>query len=68
MMIKRIIYFIWFYIKEKLSLLTKEKNMKFKDLEKEDKKYLITSIFIDIISITVLIFIAFLIFEFLFTL
>lgn len=67
-MIKRIINFIWFFIKEKLSLSNKEKNMKYKDFDKEDKKYVRTSIFIDTILVTVLIFIAFLVFEFLLTL
>lgn len=67
-MIKRLINIIWLYVKEKLSLSDKKNNMKYKDLDKEDKKYLRTSIFIDIILVTVLIFIAFLIFEFLLTL
>lgn len=67
-MFKKIIYIIWLYIKQKLSLSKKENNMKYKDFDKEDKKYVRTSIFIDILTITVLIFIAFLIFEFLLTL
>ncbi len=67
-MIKRLINIIWLYVKEKLSLSDKKNNMKYKDFDKEDKKYLRTSIFIDIILVTVLIFIAFLIFEFLLTL
>lgn len=67
-MIKRLIIIIWLYVKEKLSLSDKKNNMKYKDFDKEDKKYLRTSIFIDIILVTVLIFIAFLIFEFLLTL
>ena len=67
-MIKRLINIIWLYVKKKLSLSDKKNNMKYKDLDKEDKKYLRTSIFIDIILVTVLIFIAFLIFEFLLTL
>jgi hypothetical protein len=67
-MLKRLINIIWLYVKEKLSLSDKKNNMKYKDFDKEDKKYLRTSIFIDIILVTVLVFIAFLIFEFLLTL
>ena len=66
-MIKKLINVIWLYVKEKLSLIDKKNNMNYKDFNKEDKKYLRTSIFIDIILVTVLIFIAFLIFEFLLT-
>jgi hypothetical protein len=67
-MLKRLKNIIWLYVKEKLSLSDKKNNMKYKDFDKEDKKYLRTSIFIDIILVTVLVFIAFLIFEFLLTL
>ena len=49
-------------------MINKKNIMKYKDFDKEDKKYLRTSIFIDVITITVLVFIAFLIFEFLLTL
>ena len=67
-MLKRLINIICLYIKEKLSLINKKNIMKYKDFDKEDKKYLRTSIFIDVITITVLVIIAFLIFEFLLTL
>jgi hypothetical protein len=67
-MLKKLINIIWLYIKDKLSLIDKKNNVKYKDFDKEDKKYIRTSIFIDIILVTVLIFIAFLIFEFLLTL
>ncbi len=48
---KKIINTVLLYIKEKLSLLKIENNMKYKDFDKEDKKYVITSIFIDVLLV-----------------